>query len=202
MAAVELLSAGRGAARDPAAPDRDVRSRGLARVRRAPAQLGQSPVSVTGTNDRPISDGAGQTDFLVVGAGAGGCAAARALVDGTDARVTLLESGGTNQRDEVRDPTRGRSVRFSDAGGRSLTVPQRGTNGRVHEWPMGRLVGGSTSLNGMIWTRGAQWDYDGWAAMGNPGWDARTVYDAFRALEDFEQGNPVDHGVGGPVKVT
>jgi choline dehydrogenase len=159
-------------------------------------------VSIAATNDRPIPDGARQTDFLVVGAGAAGCAAARALVDGTGVRVMLLESGGTNQRDDVRDPTRGRAVRFSDAGWRYLTVPQGGTNGRVHEWPMGRLVGGSTSLNGMIWTRGAQWDYDGWAAMGNPGWDAATVYDAFRALEDFEEGNPVDHGVGGPVKVT
>src|SRR5262245_38133474 len=143
MAAVELLPAGCGAARRPAAAGRDVRQGGLARVRRGRAAL------------------TAEADFVVIGAGAAGCAAARALVDGTEANVTLLESGGTNARDIVRDPTRGREVRNSDAGWRYQTVPQAGTNGRVHEWPFGRLIGGSTTLNGMIWTRGAMWDYDG-----------------------------------------
>lgn len=64
---------------------------------------------------------------------------------------------------------RRREVRYSDAGWRYITVPQADTNGRVHGWPFGRLVGGSTTLNGMIWTRGAIWDYDGWAEMGDRG---------------------------------
>jgi choline dehydrogenase len=149
-----------------------------------------------------VSSCESETDFVVIGAGAAGCAATRALVDGSEARVTLLESGGTNARDDVREPTRGREVRYSDAGWRYMTVPQVGTNGRVHEWPFGRLVGGSTALNGMIWTRGAMWDYDDWAAMGNPGWEAAAVYKVFERLEDFEGGDPEYHGVGGPVRIS
>lgn len=96
---------------------------------------------------------------------------------------------------------RRREVRYSDAGWRYITVPQADTNGRVRGWPFGRLVGGSTTLNGMIWTRGAIWDYDGWAEMGDPGWDAGAVYKVFKRLEDFPAGDPEFHGTGGPVRI-
>jgi choline dehydrogenase len=141
------------------------------------------------------------TDYLVVGGGSAGCAAARVLADQSDAEVILLESGGTNDRDDVRSLTGARSVRSSGAVWSYNTVPQPGTDNRVHPWETGRLLGGSSSINGMMYMRGAPWDYDGWAALGNPGWDASTVYATYRRLEDLPNADPSMHGVGGPIKL-
>jgi choline dehydrogenase len=142
------------------------------------------------------------TDYLVIGAGSAGCAAARVLVQNSDATVTVLESGGTNDRADVRSLTGGRSVRDSGAAWPYYTVPQRGTDDRVHLLDMGRVVGGSSSVNGMMYMRGATWDFDAWEALGNEGWGSDKVYETYRKLEDNPEGDPEVYGVGGPLKLS
>jgi choline dehydrogenase len=143
-----------------------------------------------------------ETDYLVIGAGSGGCAAAAILARDSDAGVTLLEAGGTNDRADVSTPNRWPELLGTDATWPYTTVPQTAAAGRVHGLPMGRLLGGSSSVNGMKYMRGAPWDYDGWAAAGNKGWDAESVYAVYRQLEDYPQGDQSVHGTGGPIKLT
>src|ERR1700733_14819969 len=82
-----------------------------------------------------------ETDYLVVGGGSGGCAAARILAQQSGARVTMLESGGSNVRPDVEDPGRWHELLTSDANWGYETVPQHNTAHRVHHWPLGRLLG-------------------------------------------------------------
>jgi choline dehydrogenase len=140
-------------------------------------------------------------DYLVIGGGSGGAAAAGRLVRETDARVVLLESGGTNMREDVSDP-KGWPVLFdSDANWGYETVPQASTVDRVHVWPMGKVLGGSSSVNGMMYMRGAPWDFDVWAEMGNPDWGSEQCAAAFREIEDFPDGDAEARGHGGPVRI-
>lgn len=83
-----------------------------------------------------------------------------------------------------------------------FTAPQQHCNGRAIHWPRGRVVGGSGSLNGMLYVRGQASDYDNWAYQGNPGWDYASVLPYFRKSEDFKGGENEYHGVGGPLHVT
>jgi choline dehydrogenase len=141
-------------------------------------------------------------DYLVIGAGSGGCAAAGRLAALSDAEVILLEAGGTNQRDDVTDPVRWADLLDTDANWGYQTIPQEGTDGRVHTWSMGKLLGGSSSVNGMLYMRGAPWDYDGWAEMGNPGWDSDAVYEVFREIENYPEGKAENRrGHDGPLRV-
>jgi choline dehydrogenase len=141
-------------------------------------------------------------DYLVIGAGSGGCAAAARLAALSDARILLLEAGGTNQREDVTDPARWADLLETDANWGYQTIPQEGTDGRVHTWSMGKLLGGSSSVNGMLYMRGAPWDYDGWAAMGNPGWESDAVYEVFSEIENYPAGKEEDRrGHEGPLRV-
>jgi len=142
-----------------------------------------------------------QTDYLVIGGGSGGCAAAGVLAR-NGAQVTLVEAGGTNARPDVTTPNRWPELLGTDATWPYTTAPQPAAAGRVHDLPMGRILGGSSSVNGMKWMRGGPWDYDRWAAAGNPGWDAESVYAVYRQLEDYPRGDRSVHGTGGPIKLT
>jgi choline dehydrogenase len=143
-----------------------------------------------------------ETDYLVVGGGSGGCAAARILAQRSGARVTVLESGGTNARPDVEDPDRWQELLTSDANWGYETVPQQSTAARVHQWPMGRLLGGSSSVNGMKYMRGGPWDYERWVQLGNPAWEPDVVYRIYRQMEDYPAGDQSFHGTGGPIGLT
>ena len=143
-----------------------------------------------------------ETDYLVVGGGSGGCAAARILAQRSAARVTMLESGGTNARPDVQDPDRWHELLTSDANWGYETVPQHNTAHRVHQWPLGRLLGGSSSVNGMKYMRGGPWDYERWVQMGNPGWEPDAVYRTYLQMEDYPAGDQSFHGTGGPIGLT
>jgi len=82
------------------------------------------------------------------------------------------------------------------------TTPQHHLNGRELPQPRGKVVGGSSSINGLLWVRGNRANYDSWASEGNPGWDADAVNDVYRRVEDFEDGPDDYRGAGGPIKVT
>ncbi|NUS04084.1 MAG: hypothetical protein HOV97_16185 [Nonomuraea sp.] len=135
-------------------------------------------------------------DVVVVGAGSAGAAVARRLAD-DDLNVLLLEAGGHDVNPDIHDP----GGVFRLWGGPEdydyVVAPQRRLGGRRPHWPRGKVLGGSSSLNGMIFVRGAPADYDAWG----PGWSYPEVLPYFRRLEDFDRGADEHHGVGGPVRV-
>jgi choline dehydrogenase-like flavoprotein len=118
-------------------------------------------------------------DVVVVGAGSAGAVVARRLVDG-GARVILLEAGGRDDHPAIHDPGRVHELWLSEVDWAYETVPQTHAAGRRLAWPRGRVLGGSSCLNAMIWVRGARQDFDTWARLGATGWsweDVRPVYE-------------------------
>src|SRR5688500_18420874 len=124
-------------------------------------------------------------DFVVVGAGSAGCALANRLSSDPSASVLLLEAGGADDREAIRVPRRYFSLWGTDVDWQYVSTPQLGTASRSHLMPRGRVLGGTSSLNGMVYLRGAQSDYDGWAAAGCAGWDWESVRAAFEELETW-----------------
>lgn len=142
-------------------------------------------------------------DFVVVGAGSSGCVLAERLTADGRHRVALVEAGGSDLRFWVQTPL-GYGKTFHDP---SLTWPLRtepdpGLAGRTEYWPRGKVLGGSSSINAMVWIRGAPRDYDDWAAAGATGWGWADVAPVFRAIEDCEGGADEWRGAGGPVHVS
>ncbi|MBB6097585.1 choline dehydrogenase [Deinobacterium chartae] len=135
-------------------------------------------------------------DYVVVGAGSAGCVLTRQLVD-AGLRVLLLEAGGPDRSPWHRVPAAFPRLFKSEADWALHTEPQAQLNGRRLYWPLGRVLGGSSSINAMIYTRGNRADYDAWG----PGWTYRDVLPYFRALEDFEGGASSYRGAGGPLRV-
>jgi choline dehydrogenase len=141
-----------------------------------------------------------QPDVIVVGAGSAGAAATRGLVD-RGLEVLLLEAGNRDTNPAIHDPTRAHELWFADEDWAYKTVPQEHAAGRQLHWPRGKVLGGSSSLNGMIWVRGTRADWDGWAELGCDGWSWDDVLPVFRRMEDFDRGASELHGEGGPVRV-
>jgi choline dehydrogenase len=139
-------------------------------------------------------------DVVVVGAGSAGSVVARRLVDaGTS--VALIEAGGPDESPAIHDPARVWELWDGPEDWGYRTVPQRHAAGRELHLPRGRVVGGSSSLNGMIYVRGWHGDYDHWAYLGNAGWSWADVLPLFRRSEDFDAGEDEFHGSGGPCRV-
>lgn len=139
-------------------------------------------------------------DYVVVGAGSGGCVVAARLTE-AGARVLLLEAGGPDEMREIHIPAAFPKLFRSPLDWNYETEPQEHLNGRRLYWPRGKMLGGSSSINAMIYIRGHRADYDGWAALGNRGWSYEDVLPYFRRAEDFEDGANEYHGAGGPLHV-
>jgi choline dehydrogenase-like flavoprotein len=143
------------------------------------------------------------TDYIVVGGGAGGCAVAGRLSEDPQISVTVLEAGGKGDSPVVKTPfgvvamlpTKLNNWAFE-------TVPQPGLNGRRGYQPRGKMLGGSSGLNAMIYARGHQSDYDEWAALGNPGWSFDEVLPYFIRSENNATFGAPWHGQDGPLRVS
>lgn len=142
-------------------------------------------------------------DFIVIGAGSAGCVVANRLSADQGNSVLLLEAGGPDSNPWIHIPVGYFKTMHNPAVDWCLrTEPDPGLNGRSLEWPRGKVLGGSSSLNGLVYVRGQPADYDRWAQMGNTGWGWREVLPLFRKSEDQENGESEFHGEGGPLKVS
>jgi choline dehydrogenase len=124
-------------------------------------------------------------DVVVVGAGSAGCALANRLSADPARSVALIEAGGADDREAIRVPSQYFSLWGTDVDWQHVSTPQPGTAGRTHLMPRGRVLGGTSSLNGMVYLRGARSDYDGWSAAGCAGWEWESVRPAFEELETW-----------------
>lgn len=140
----------------------------------------------------------GAFDFIVVGAGAAGCLLANRLSADPRHRVLLLEAGGRDDSVWYRIPVGYRHTIGNPASDWCFAAePEPGLNGRVLRHPRGKVLGGSTAINGMVAIRGHAADYDGWRALGLPGWGWDEVLPCFKRHEDFTGGADALHGAGG-----
>jgi len=142
-------------------------------------------------------------DYVVVGAGTAGCVVASRLSEDSDASVLLLEAGGSNHSPWIRVPIGyGRTFFDQNINWMYDTDPDPGLRGRRSYWPRGRVIGGSGSINAMVYVRGRPEDFDDWRQMGNPGWAFADILPYFRKSEDHDGGETEFHGAGGPLHVT
>ena len=141
-------------------------------------------------------------DYIIIGAGSAGSTIANRLAEDYALRILILEAGPQDTSFMLRMP-----AGFANLGENSPynwhyeTVPQEHCNDRRMYWPRGKTLGGSSSINAMLYVRGNAWDYDHWRQLGNQGWSYNDVLPFFRKAENNERGADDFHGAGGPLNV-
>jgi len=142
-------------------------------------------------------------DYIVTGAGSAGCVLANRLSESGRHRVLLLEAGGKDSNPWIHIPL-GYAKTFCNPKVNWMfdSEPEANLNDRVMYQPRGKVLGGTSSINGMIYMRGNHADYDHWRQLGCEGWDWDSVLPYFRKAEDNERGSDEYHGVGGPLHVS
>ncbi|MBN8595651.1 MAG: GMC family oxidoreductase N-terminal domain-containing protein [Anaerolineae bacterium] len=137
-------------------------------------------------------------DYVIIGAGAAGCVLANRLSADPSVKVLLLEAGQRDSHFKIHIPaTYGAGLFKSAIDWNYNTVRQPNMDNRQLFWPRGKVLGGSTSINAMIYIRGNRWDYDHWRELGNLGWAYSDVLPYFKKSEHQERGEDAWHGVGG-----
>ena len=144
-------------------------------------------------------------DFIIVGAGSSGCVIARRLAERTDASVLLVEAGGPDEDPRIHSTDMANVMSLWGPGELDwgyVTTPQPGLEGRQIAIARGRVWGGSSSINALLYVRGNRRDYDRWAALGAEGWGYASVLPYFRRSENFDGDASEYRGTGGPLNVT
>jgi choline dehydrogenase len=141
-------------------------------------------------------------DIVIVGAGSAGCALAGRLSEDPSLRVLLLEAGPRDTDPWIHLPVGYFRNILSPLSWGFQTEPDAGINGRSIVWPRGKVLGGSSSINGLIYIRGQAEDFDHWRQLGNAGWSFADLLPYFRRAEDQERGADELHGAGGPLGVS
>ncbi|HKY29027.1 MAG TPA: choline dehydrogenase [Pyrinomonadaceae bacterium] len=141
-------------------------------------------------------------DYIIVGAGSAGCVLANRLTEDPRTRVLLLEAGGPDKKQEIHIPAAFAKLFKSPCDWAYYTEPQQNLNDRRLYWPRGKMLGGSSSMNAMIYIRGHRNDYDKWHDLGNEGWAFSDVLPYFKKAEHQERGASEYHGTDGPLNVS
>jgi choline dehydrogenase len=141
-------------------------------------------------------------DYVIVGAGSAGCVLANRLSETGQQDILLVEAGEPDDREAIHQPPRFLELYGSAVDWDYRTVDQPGLNGRQLYHPRGKTLGGSSSINGMVYIRGHPSDYDGWAKAGNEGWSYDELLPYFKRAEEFKPGGGKYHGEDGPLSVS
>ncbi|HEX5452353.1 MAG TPA: GMC family oxidoreductase N-terminal domain-containing protein [Stellaceae bacterium] len=150
-----------------------------------------------------MADSGDTYDFIVTGAGSAGCPVAARLSESGKYRVLLLEAGGPDRNPWIHIPL-GYTKTYTDPRVNWMfeSEPEKELNGRTLYQPRGKVLGGTSSINGMVYMRGTPSDYDNWRQRGCEGWDWESVLPFFRKAENQERGADEFHGTGGPLRVS
>jgi choline dehydrogenase len=141
-------------------------------------------------------------DYIIVGAGSAGCVLANRLTEDPAIKVLLLEAGGPDSRKEIHVPAAFSKLFLTTCDWAYYTEPESHMENRKMYWPRGKMLGGSSSINAMIYIRGNHQDYDQWHELGNLGWSFADVLPYFKKSENQERGASEYHGTGGPLNVS
>ncbi len=151
----------------------------------------------------PSETAAEAFDYIIVGAGSSGCVLANRLSENPDNKVLLLEAGNPDSSPWIHVPVGYfKTMHNPKFDWCYKTDPDPGIDNRQLQWPRGKVLGGSSSINGLLYVRGQHQDYDRWAELGNSGWDYDSVLPYFKKSEDQSRGESKYHGTGGPLKVS
>lgn len=140
-------------------------------------------------------------DYIIIGAGSAGCVMANRLSEDPQTSVLLLEAGGPDKKQEIHIPAAFSKLFKTTYDWAYQTEEEPYLNHRQLYWPRGKMLGGSSSMNAMIYIRGHRLDYDSWREAGNPGWGFDEVLPYFKKAENQERGASELHGVRGPLNV-